>query len=70
MSRCIDDYDEKLNNLIGAYYSSRLSPWLANGSLSCRLLYHEVKRYESTPRLDELDEGFDINWKNATECFV
>ncbi|MFK7865700.1 MAG: DASH family cryptochrome, partial [Pseudohongiellaceae bacterium] len=31
---------------LGADYSSKLSPWLANGSLSPRKIYEEVKRYE------------------------
>lgn len=34
------------NGLMGANYSSKFSPWLANGSLSPRYIYWEVKRYE------------------------
>lgn len=40
-------YKETRNGLLGADYSSKLSPWLANGSLSARTIYQEVKRYES-----------------------
>jgi deoxyribodipyrimidine photo-lyase len=32
--------------LIGADYSSKFSPWLANGSLSPREIYYELKKYE------------------------
>ena len=31
---------------MGSETSSKLSPWLANGSLSVRRVYHAVKKYE------------------------
>jgi deoxyribodipyrimidine photo-lyase len=34
------------NGLLGSDYSSKFSPWLANGSLSPRKVYWEVKEYE------------------------
>ena len=34
------------NGLLGADYSSKFSPWLANGSLSPRTVHAEVRRYE------------------------
>ena len=30
---------------MGSEYSSKLSPWLACGSLSCRTVYFETKEY-------------------------
>jgi len=42
----IATYKETRNGLIGADYSSKFSPWLANGSLSPRLIYQEVKEFE------------------------
>jgi len=39
-------YKETRNGLVGANYSSKLSPWLANGSLSPKRVYYEVKRFE------------------------
>ena len=33
--------------MIGKDYSSKFSAWLANGSLSPRMIYHEIKKYES-----------------------
>jgi deoxyribodipyrimidine photo-lyase len=39
-------YKKTRNGMIGADYSSKFSPWLANGSLSARQVYHEVRRYE------------------------
>lgn len=39
-------YKETRNGLIGADYSSKFSPWLAQGCLSPKFIYHELKRYE------------------------
>jgi deoxyribodipyrimidine photo-lyase len=32
--------------LVGDEYRSELSPWLANGALSARYIYHECQRYK------------------------
>ena len=45
-SRCVERYKETRNGLIGADYSTKLSPWLAAGALSPRLIWAEVLRYE------------------------
>lgn len=39
-------YKETRNGLLGADYSSKFSPWLAQGCLSPKFIYHELKRYE------------------------
>ncbi|MBQ0734981.1 DASH family cryptochrome [Aquimarina celericrescens] len=39
-------YKKTRNGLIGKDYSSKLSAWLANGSISARTIYHEIKKYE------------------------
>ncbi|WP_372754448.1 DASH family cryptochrome [Mariniflexile sp.] len=39
-------YKQTRNGLIGKDFSSKFSPWLANGSLSVRTIYWEVKRFE------------------------
>ncbi|EDO31143.1 predicted protein [Nematostella vectensis] len=39
-------YKETRNGLLGENYSTKLSPWLANGSLSPRMVYHRIKQYE------------------------
>jgi len=46
-TNAIKTYKETRNGLIGADYSSKFSPWLAQGCLSPKLIYHEIKRYES-----------------------
>lgn len=43
----IKDYKETRNGLIGGDYSSKFSPWLAQGCLSPKMIYHELKRYEA-----------------------
>ena len=45
-SNAIATYHETRNGLLGADYSSKLSPWLALGCLSPREVYSELKRYE------------------------
>ncbi|MCB0614493.1 MAG: DASH family cryptochrome [Phaeodactylibacter sp.] len=43
----LSSYKETRNGLVGADYSSKFSPWLANGSISARTIYHEVEAYEA-----------------------
>ena len=45
-SRLLSQYKETRNGLSGTDYSSKFSPWLAIGSLTARMIYREVKRYE------------------------
>jgi deoxyribodipyrimidine photo-lyase len=39
-------YKTTRNGLMGTDFSSKFSPWLANGCLSARTIYWEVKRFE------------------------
>lgn len=39
-------YKQTRNGLVGENYSSKLSAWLANGSISARSVYWEVKKFE------------------------
>ena len=39
-------YKQTRNGLLGLDYSSKFSPWLANGAISARQIYWEVKAYE------------------------
>ncbi|CEL94135.1 unnamed protein product [Vitrella brassicaformis CCMP3155] len=43
----IATYFDTRNGMLGADYSSKLSPWLAHGCLSPRRIYEEVAKYES-----------------------
>ena len=45
-SQCLTEYKKTRNGMIGPDYSSKFSPWLANGCLSVRQVYEELKKYE------------------------
>jgi deoxyribodipyrimidine photo-lyase len=45
-SPSIKQYKYTHNQLLGENYSSKFSPWLANGCLSARYVYHEIKNHE------------------------
>jgi len=42
----VKHYKATRNNLLGDTYSSKLSPWLAQGCLSPKKIYAELKKYE------------------------
>ena len=46
-SKKIEFYKKTRNGLLKTDYSSKLSAWLANGSISARQIYWEVKKYEN-----------------------
>ncbi len=50
-------YKKTRNGLLGTDYSSKFSPWLANGALSARMIYHQVRQYES-----EVVKNQDTYW--------
>ena len=39
-------YKKTRNGLVGLDYSSKFSPWLANGSISARTIYWQVRKFE------------------------
>jgi len=43
----LDHYKETRNGMIGSEYSSKFSAWLANGTISPRYVYHQVRDFES-----------------------
>lgn len=44
--RCIDKYKQTRNGMLGGDYSSKLSPWLAQGCISPKRIYQTIKNYE------------------------
>lgn len=52
-SHRIDNYKETRNNLLGCDFSSKLSAWLANGSLSVRYTYEAIENYEQENKKNE-----------------
>lgn len=45
-TKLIGNYKNTRNGLLGVDYSSKLSPWLSNGSLSPRQVYWKIKGFE------------------------
>lgn len=45
-SKKLGFYKKTRNGLVGTDYSSKFSPWLANGSISARTIYWQVKKFE------------------------
>jgi len=53
----LSQYKKTRNGLIGIDYSSKFSPWLANGSISARTIYEEVRKYEK-----QIKKNQDTYW--------
>lgn len=62
----ISTYKETRNGLIGSDYSSKFSPWLSQGCLSPKLIYHEIKRYERERIANESTHWlfFELLWRD------
>ena len=65
-SNLIKDYKETRNGLLGGDYSSKFSPWLAQGCLSPKMIYHELKRYEAERGANESTYWlfFELLWRD------
>ena len=59
-------YKETRNGLTGGDYSSKFSPWLAQGCLSPKMVYHELKRYEHERGANESTYWlfFELLWRD------
>ena len=51
--------------MIGADYSSKFSPWLANGCLSVRKLYYDILQFEQDIAKNESSAHFyfELRWR-------
>merc|ERR1711997_881092 len=65
-SNAIITYKETRNGLIGTEYSTKFSPWLANGSLSPRYIYAEIKKYEQSRTANQSTYWviFELMWRD------
>jgi len=65
-SNLIKDYKETRNGLLGGDYSSKFSPWLAQGCLSPKMIFHELKRYEKERGSNESTYWlfFELLWRD------
>ncbi|MEM8709747.1 MAG: deoxyribodipyrimidine photo-lyase, partial [Planctomycetota bacterium] len=68
----IATYKETRNGLIGADYSSKLSPWLALGAISCRRVQDEVFRFEEERGANESTYWvfFELLWRDYFQLIV
>lgn len=59
-------YKKTRNGLIGADYSSKFSPWLANGSICARSIAEEVRLYEAQHGSNESTYWliFELLWRD------
>ena len=62
----VKTYKETRNGLLGGDYSSKFSPWLAQGCLSPKQIYHELKRFEAARGSNESTYWlfFELLWRD------
>jgi deoxyribodipyrimidine photo-lyase len=59
-------YKKTRNGLIGTDFSSKFSPWLANGSMSARTIYWQIKEFEKEHFKNESTYWliFELIWRD------
>mgnify|MGYP002630259521 FL=1 len=69
-SKKLSYYKNTRNGLIGPDYSSKFSPWLASGSLSPKMIYWEIKRYEKEIQKNQSTYWliFELIWRDYFKC--
>ncbi|MEO2071527.1 MAG: DASH family cryptochrome [Zunongwangia sp.] len=62
----LSEYKQTRNGLLGKDYSSKLSAWLANGSISAVSIFHQVKKFEHeiTKNQDTYWLIFELIWRD------
>ena len=62
----VKTYKETRNGLLGGDYSSKLSAWLAQGCISPKQVYHELKKYEAERGSNESTYWlfFELLWRD------
>lgn len=65
-------YKQTRNGLVGIDYSSKLSAWLANGALSAREIYWEIRAYEKEIKKNESTYWliFELIWRDYFKFFA
>jgi len=65
-TKCLSNYKETRNGMIGKDYSTKFSAWLALGCISPRYIYYEIKNYEK--QFGENDSTywlvFELLWRD------
>ncbi len=62
----IKNYKKTRNELLGESYSTKFSPWLAQGCLSPKMIYAEIKRYEKQRKKNQSTYWvyFELLWRD------
>lgn len=62
----LSSYKNTRNGLLGKQYSSKFSAWLAQGCISPRMIYSEVKRYEKSVKKNSSTYWmiFELIWRD------
>lgn len=65
-TRNLSEYKKTRNGLLGLDYSSKLSAWLANGSISPRTIYFEIIKYEQEVEKNDSTYWlvFELIWRD------
>lgn len=65
-------YKQTRDSLMGEYFSSKMSPWLAVGCISPRSVYHRVVQYEEEhgETIDTYWLGFELKWRDFFRFFA
>ncbi|WP_395043246.1 DASH family cryptochrome [Flavobacterium sp.] len=65
-TKCISQYKETRNGLVGQDFSSKFSAWLALGCISPRFIYQELKKYEKQFEANESTYWliFELLWRD------
>ncbi len=65
-SKAVKNYKETRNELLGADFSTKFSPWLAAGCLSPKHIYHELRRFEKENGANESTYWvfFELLWRD------
>ena len=65
-TKSVGRYAVTRNDLLGANYSSKFSPWLACGALSPKYVYYQVREFEKTHKSNESTKVFldEVFWRD------
>jgi len=64
--KSVGHYNDTRNQLIGSEYSSKLSPWFANGNLSPRAAYHATRDFQKKHGTNESTKVYidELFWRD------
>ncbi|WKV13519.1 DASH family cryptochrome [Marivirga harenae] len=65
-SSLLKEYKNTRNGLLGPDYSSKFSPWLAQGCISPKSIYYQVKKYEKERKKNQSTYWliFELIWRD------